>query len=110
MSRVARFGSIHRRNPGDSGGWSPLFIGSKEYLFRSHTNCRRNSTMSQALRGRRCAGGGVHSGIVRSIELPHKPGEQVTVVMDLNRSTHRDHQAGLRGPRLKPKEYWAISL
>ena len=32
--------------------------------------------------------GGVHSGTVRDIVLPHKPGEKVTVVMDLAKSTH----------------------
>ena len=31
--------------------------------------------------------GGVHSGIVHSITLPHKPGDKVVVVMDLDRST-----------------------
>jgi len=33
--------------------------------------------------------GGVHSGTVRDIVLPHKPGDKVTVVMDLSKSTQR---------------------
>ena len=32
--------------------------------------------------------GGVHSGMVQSINLPHKPGDKVTVVMNLDKSTH----------------------
>ena len=32
--------------------------------------------------------GGVHSGTVHSIELPHKTGEKVSVLMDLSKSTH----------------------
>ena len=41
--------------------------------------------------------GGVHSGTVREIMLPHRPGEKVTVVMDLAQVDARNHQARLGG-------------
>jgi len=64
-------------------------IGSKEYLFRSTYQLKAQfDNVAGLADGADVQVGGVHSGMVRSIELPHKPGDKVTVVMDLNRSTH----------------------
>jgi phospholipid/cholesterol/gamma-HCH transport system substrate-binding protein len=58
--------------------------------------------------------GGVHSGTVRNIVLPHKPGEKVTVVMDLGKSTHeiikQDSVASIETEGLLGSQYMAISL
>jgi phospholipid/cholesterol/gamma-HCH transport system substrate-binding protein len=64
-------------------------IGSKEYLFRSTYQLKSQFDNVEGLaEGADVQVGGVHSGMVRSIELPHQPGDKVTVVMDLNWSTH----------------------
>jgi phospholipid/cholesterol/gamma-HCH transport system substrate-binding protein len=64
-------------------------IGSKEYLFNSTYQLKARFDNVAGLEvGADVQVGGVHSGTVHSIELPHKPGEQVIVVMDLGRSTH----------------------
>lgn len=64
-------------------------IGSKEYLFQSTYQLQAKfDNVAGLAAGADVQVGGVHSGTVHSIELPHKPGEQVTVIMDLDRSTH----------------------
>ena len=49
-----------------------------------------------------------------SIELPHKPGEQVTVVMDLSKSTHeiikQDSAATIETEGMLGNQYLAISF
>ena len=87
-----------------------FIIGSKEYLFRSTYQLKAQfDNVAGLAEGADVQVGGVHSGTVHGIELPHKPGEKVTVVMDLDRSTRGDHQAGLHGIHSKPRECWAIS-
>jgi len=58
--------------------------------------------------------GGVHSGTVHSIVLPHKPGEKVTVIMDLGKSTHeiikQDSVATIETEGLLGNQYLAISF
>jgi len=58
--------------------------------------------------------GGVHSGTVRSIVLPHKPGEKVTVIMDLGKSTHeiikQDSVATIETEGLLGNQFLAISF
>ncbi len=58
--------------------------------------------------------GGVHSGTVPSIELPHKPGEKVTVVMELAKSTHeiikQDSVASIETEGVLGNQYVAISF
>lgn len=58
--------------------------------------------------------GGVHSGTVHSIALPHKPGEKVTVVLDLSKSTHeiikQDSVATIETEGLLGDQYLAISF
>jgi phospholipid/cholesterol/gamma-HCH transport system substrate-binding protein len=58
--------------------------------------------------------GGVHSGTVHSIVLPHKPGERVTVVMDLDKTTHeivkQDSVATIETEGLLGNQFLAISF
>ena len=58
--------------------------------------------------------GGVHSGSVRRIELPKKPTDKITVVMDLERSTHdivkQDSVAAIQTEGLLGNEYVSISF
>ena len=66
-----------------------FIIGSKQYLFSSTYQVKAQFSNVAGLDvGADVRVGGVHSGVVHSIELPHRPGDQVTVVMDLSRSTH----------------------
>jgi phospholipid/cholesterol/gamma-HCH transport system substrate-binding protein len=90
-------------------------IGSKEYLFRSTYQLQAQfDNVAGLAEGADVQVGGVHSGIVRSIELPHKPGEQVTVVMDLNRSTHeiikQDSVASIETEGVLGNQFVAISF
>jgi outer membrane protein OmpA-like peptidoglycan-associated protein len=52
--------------------------------------------------------------MVRSIALPHKPGEQVTVIMDLDRSTHEiikhDSMASIETEGVLGNQFVAISF
>jgi phospholipid/cholesterol/gamma-HCH transport system substrate-binding protein len=58
--------------------------------------------------------GGVHSGTIRNILLPHKPGEKVTVIMDLGKSTHeiikQDSVATIETEGLLGNQFLAISF
>src|SRR5208337_4621433 len=58
--------------------------------------------------------GGVHSGTVRNIVLPHKPGEKVTIIMDLGKSTHeiikQDSVATIETEGLLGNQFMAISF
>jgi phospholipid/cholesterol/gamma-HCH transport system substrate-binding protein len=57
---------------------------------------------------------GVHTGTVREIDLPSKPTDKVTVLMDLERSTHaivkQDSMASIETEGLLGNEYIAISF
>ncbi len=66
-----------------------FIIGGKQYLFSSTYQLKAQFDNVAGLDdGGDVRVGGVHSGTVRSIVLPHKPGDKVTVVMDLANSTH----------------------
>jgi phospholipid/cholesterol/gamma-HCH transport system substrate-binding protein len=66
-----------------------FIIGSKEYLFNSTYQLKAQfDNVAGLAAGDDVRLGGVHSGTVQSIVLPHNPGEKVTVLMDLDRSTH----------------------
>jgi phospholipid/cholesterol/gamma-HCH transport system substrate-binding protein len=58
--------------------------------------------------------GGVHTGTVREIDLPSKPTDKITVLMDLQRSTHaivkQDSVASIETEGLLGNEYVAISF
>jgi phospholipid/cholesterol/gamma-HCH transport system substrate-binding protein len=90
-------------------------IGSKEYLFQStyHLKAQFDNVAGLAA-GADVQVGGVHSGTVHSIELPHKPGEQVTVLMDLDKSTHEiikhDSIASIETAGVLGNQFVAISF
>lgn len=92
-----------------------FIIGSKEYLFRSTYQLKAQfDNVAGLAAGADVQVGGVHSGTVESILLPHKPGEQVTVIMDLDKSTHeiikRDSVASIETAGVLGNQYVAISF
>ncbi len=92
-----------------------FIIGSKQYLFSSTYQLK---ALFDNVAGLDAGGdvrvGGVHSGTVSSIVLPHKPGEKVTVVMDLGKSTHeiikQDSVATIETDGLLGNQYLAVSF
>src|ERR1700733_5243307 len=92
-----------------------FIIGSKQYLFSSTYQLKAQFDNVVGLdAGGDVRVGGVHSGTVRSIVLPHKPGEKVTVFMDLGRSTHeiikQDSVVTIETEGLLGNQYLAISF
>jgi phospholipid/cholesterol/gamma-HCH transport system substrate-binding protein len=91
-----------------------FIIGGKQYLFSSTYQLKAQFDNVEGLdQGGDVRTGGVHVGTVRNIELPHRPGEKVTVVMDLGRSTHeiikQDSVASIETEGLLGNQYLAIS-
>lgn len=114
MSRIARLGAfiIFTLAVLATG---VFVIGSKAYLFtRTYQLKAQFADVAGLAAGADVRVGGVHSGTVRSIELPHKPGEQVTVVMDMDQSTHeivkQDSIASIDTEGLLGSQYLAISF
>ena len=88
MSRVARLGAFIVTTLAILAT-GVFIIGSKEYLFNSSYQVKALFDNVAGLdAGADVRVGGVHSGTVQSIALPHNPGEKVTVLMDLDKSTH----------------------
>jgi phospholipid/cholesterol/gamma-HCH transport system substrate-binding protein len=92
-----------------------FIIGGKQYLFSSTYQLKAQFDNVAGLdAGGDVRVGGVHSGTVHSIVLPHKPGEKVTVIMDLGRSTHeiikQDSLATIETEGLLGNQYMAISF
>jgi phospholipid/cholesterol/gamma-HCH transport system substrate-binding protein len=90
-------------------------IGSKQYLFSSTYQLKAKFDNVEGLdAGGDVRVGGVHSGTVHSIVLPHKPGEKVTVIMDLGNSTHeiikQDSVASIETEGLLGNQFLAISF
>jgi phospholipid/cholesterol/gamma-HCH transport system substrate-binding protein len=92
-----------------------FIIGGKQYLFSSTYQLKAQFDNVVGLdAGADVRVGGVHSGTVSSIVLPHKPGEKVKVVMELSRSTHeiikQDSVASIETEGLLGNQYLAISF
>jgi len=90
-------------------------IGSKEYLFHSTYQLKAQfENVAGLADGADVQVGGVHSGTVHSIALPRKPGDKVTVLMDLDKSTHEiiksDSVASIETAGLLGSQYVAISF
>jgi len=90
-------------------------IGNKQYLFSSTYQLRAQFDNVAGLDpGADVRVGGVHSGTVRSIMLPHRPGEKITILMDLSKSTHeiikQDSVATIETEGLLGNQYMAISF
>jgi len=92
-----------------------FIIGGKQYLFKSTYQLKAQFDNVVGLdAGGDVRVGGVHSGTIRSILLPHKPGEKVTVIMDLGKSTHeiikQDSVATIETEGLLGNQFLAISF
>lgn len=114
MSRVARLGAFIVVTLAVLAA-GVFIIGSKQYLFQSTYQLKAQfDNVAGLSEGADVQVGGVHSGIVESIELPHKPGGKVTVLMDLNRSTHeiikQDSLASIETEGVLGNQYVAISF
>src|SRR5271157_1382037 len=90
-------------------------IGSKQYLFSDTYRLKAQFPTVVGLDAGaevRIAGG--HTGTVREIDLPSKPTDKVTVLMDLQQSTHaivkQDSMATIETEGLLGNEYVAISF
>jgi len=114
MSRVARLGAFIVVTLGILVA-GVFIIGSKQYLFSSTYQIKAQFDNVAGLdAGGDVRVGGVHSGTVHSIALPHKPGDKVTVVMDLSKSTHeiikQDSVATIETEGMLGNQYLAISF
>lgn len=92
-----------------------FLIGNKQYLFSSTYRVKAQFANVVGLAdGADVRVGGVHSGTVHSIELPHTAGGKVTVVMDLDNSTHeiikQNSVASIETEGLLGNQYVAISF
>ena len=92
-----------------------FIIGNKQYLFSSTYQLKAQFDNVVGLdTGGDVRVGGVHSGTVRKILLPHGPGAKVTVIMDLDKSTHeiikQDSVATIETEGLLGNQFLAISF
>jgi len=72
-----------------------FIIGDRQYLFTSTYRLKAQfNTVAGLDEGAEVRVGGVHSGSVRSIELPNKPTDKITADGSAALDS-RDHQAGL---------------
>lgn len=92
-----------------------IIIGSKRYLFSSTYQLKSQFDNVAGLDvGGDVRTGGVHIGTVRRIELPHKAGDKITIVMDLGKSTRniikQDSVATIETEGMLGSQYLAISI
>ena len=114
MSRAARLGAFVITTLAVLG-IGIFIIGNKQYLFTSTYRLKAQFGDVVGLNeGAEVRVGGVHRGTVSSIELPHRTSGKVTVVMDLDSSTHdivkQDSVASIETEGLLGNEYMAISF
>jgi phospholipid/cholesterol/gamma-HCH transport system substrate-binding protein len=114
MSRAARLGAFIIATLAILAA-GIFLIGSKQYLFtRTYRLKAQFATVVGLDPGADVRVGGVHSGTVREIELPTKPAGKITVLMDLQRSTHdiikQDSVAAIETEGLLGNEYVSISF
>ena len=114
MSRVARLGAFIVVTLAVLAA-GVFIIGSKQYLFQSTYKLKAQfDNVAGLAEGADVQVGGVHSGTVTGIVLPTRPGEKVTVVMELARSTHeiikQDSVASIETEGLLGNQYMAISF
>ena len=96
MSRVARLGAFIVTTLAILAV-GIFIIGNTQYLFTSTYRLKAQFSNVVGLDvGAGVRVGGVHRGTVHSIELPHRPGDKITVVMDLDTTNARHRQARLR--------------
>jgi phospholipid/cholesterol/gamma-HCH transport system substrate-binding protein len=114
MSRVARLGAFIVVTLSILAA-GVFVIGSRKYMFRSTYQLRAQfATVAGLAAGADVEVGGVHSGTVQSIALPHEPGGRVTVVVDLDKSTREiikhDSIASIETEGLLGNQFLAISF
>ena len=114
MSRLARLGAFIVATLAVFAA-GVFIIGSKEYLFSSTYQLKTQFDNVAGLAvGADVQVGGVHSGTVTGIALPKMPGEKVTVIMELARSTHAiiksDSVASIETEGMLGNQYVAISF
>jgi phospholipid/cholesterol/gamma-HCH transport system substrate-binding protein len=92
-----------------------FIVGGKQYLFTP--TYRLNAKFASVVgldTGAEVRVGGVHSGTVRTVELPSKPTDKIVVWMDLDRSSRniikQDSIATIETEGLLGNEYVAISF
>jgi phospholipid/cholesterol/gamma-HCH transport system substrate-binding protein len=114
MSRVARLGAFIVVTLAVLAA-GVFIIGSKEYLFSPTYKLKTQfDNVAGLTAGADVEVGGVHSGTVISIALPHNPREKVTVVMQLDKRTQdivkKDSVASIETEGLLGNEYVAVSF
>ena len=114
MSRVARLGAFIFMTLAILA-IGVFIIGSNQFLFSSTYKLKAQfDNVAGLATGADVQVGGVHSGTVQSIRLPHKPGEKVTVVMNLDKSTHeiikQDSVASIETEGLLGNQFLSISF
>jgi phospholipid/cholesterol/gamma-HCH transport system substrate-binding protein len=114
MSRAARLGAFIVLSIAILAA-GVFVIGGKQYLFSSTYQLKAQFDNVAGLdAGGDVRVGGVHSGTVRNIVLPHQPGDKVTVIMDLGNSTHeiikQDSVVTIETEGLLGNQYLAISF
>jgi phospholipid/cholesterol/gamma-HCH transport system substrate-binding protein len=92
-----------------------FIIGSKEYLFSPTYELKTQFDNVAGLEaGADVEVGGVHSGTVKSIQLPHDPKGKVTVILQMDSSTQeivkKDSVATIETEGLLGNEYVAVSF
>ena len=114
MSRVARLGAFIVVTLAVLAG-GVFIIGSKQYLFQStYTLKAQFDNVAGLAEGANVEVGGVQSGTVTAILLPTKPGEKVSVVLELANSTReiikQDSVASIETEGLLGNQYLAVSF
>jgi phospholipid/cholesterol/gamma-HCH transport system substrate-binding protein len=92
-----------------------FIIGDRQYLFSPTYQLKTQFASVAGLdAGAEVRVGGVHSGSVRRIELPDKPTGKITVLMDLEQSTHtiikKDSVAAIQTEGLLGNEFVSVSF
>ncbi len=114
MSRLARLGAFIILTLAVLAS-GVFVIGSKEYLFRRTYQLKAQfDNVAGLAEGADVQVGGVHSGTVTQILLPTRPGDKVSVVMELAKSTHEiikgDSVASIQTEGLLGNQFVAISF
>jgi phospholipid/cholesterol/gamma-HCH transport system substrate-binding protein len=114
MSKIARLGAFIIVTLGIFAT-GVFLIESKQYLFRPTYELKAQfENVAGLANGADVQVGGIHSGTVIDIQMPHRPGEKVTVVMNLDKSTHeivkQDSMASIETEGALGNKFMAISF
>jgi len=92
-----------------------FIVGSKKYLFTSTYVLKATFADVAGLQvGADIDVGGVHSGTVKSIDLPNNPGGKVSVALEMDRNTHsiikQDSMASIQTEGLLGNQFISVSF